>query len=101
MSTIESFVKTLGLVCASFVVLTGLGTGAMGQVQRTFVSVSGSDGNTCTRTAPCRTLAQAISQTNAGGEVVVLDSAGYGSVTISKSITVTAPAGVYAGISVF
>src|SRR5262245_6327741 len=45
--------------------------------QRTFVSGSGSDANACSRTAPCRTFTQALSQTSAGGEVVVLDSAGY------------------------
>jgi hypothetical protein len=101
MTSIASFVKTLELVCASFLFLTVLGAGAMAQVQRTFVSVSGSDGNPCSRAAPCRTFAQAISQTNSGGELIVLDSAGYGPVTISKSISVIAPPGVYAGISVF
>jgi hypothetical protein len=101
MTSIASFVKTLGLVGASFLVLTVLRAGAMAQVQRTFVSVSGSDANLCSRAAPCRTFAQAISQTNPGGELIVLDSAGYGPVTISKSISVIAPPGVYAGISVF
>ena len=78
-----------------------LGSTAMAQVQRTFVSGLASDGNPCTRTAPCRTFAQAISQTNAGGEVYVLDSAGYGPFTINKSISIVAPVGVTAGISVF
>jgi hypothetical protein len=73
---------------------------ALGQVQRTFVSGMGSDGNPCSRTAPCRTFGQAISQTNAGGEVIALDSAGYGPATITKAIAITAPLGVYAGISV-
>jgi hypothetical protein len=69
--------------------------------QRTFVSGTGNDMNPCTRAAPCRTFTQAISQTSAGGEVVVLDSAGYGPFTITKAITINAPPGVYAGISVF
>jgi len=69
--------------------------------QRTFVSGSGDDTNACNRTGPCRTIAQAITITNPGGEVIVLDSAGYGPFTVSKSISITAPPGVYAGISVF
>jgi hypothetical protein len=48
-----------------------------------------------------RSFGTAISQTNSGGEIVVLDSAGYGRVTISKSVTIVSPPGVYAGISVF
>src|SRR5215472_5606673 len=69
--------------------LTVLVSGASGQ-QRTFVSGLGSDGNPCTRQAPCRTFTQAISQTTAGGEVVVLDSSGYGAFTIAKSVAIIA-----------
>lgn len=68
--------------------------------QRSFVSGSGVDTGGCTLTAPCRSLGYAIGQTNAEGEVIVLDSAGYGPVTITKSVTIAAPPGVYAGISV-
>jgi hypothetical protein len=39
--------------------------------------------------------------TNANGELIVLDSAGYGPVTITQSVSIIAPPGVYAGISVF
>jgi hypothetical protein len=74
---------------------------ASAQAQRTFVSGLGSDSNPCSRTSPCRTFVQAISQTNAGGEVIVLDSAGYGPFTVSSSVSIIAPPGVYAGISVF
>jgi hypothetical protein len=70
------------------------------QLQRAFVSGLGNDGNPCTRTAPCRTFSQAISQTNAGGEVYVLDTAGYGPFTINKAISIVAQ-GVTAGITVF
>lgn len=69
--------------------------------QRSFVSGSGADTGGCTLTAPCRSFGYAIGQTNAEGEVIVLDSAGYGPVTITKSVTIAAPPGVYAGISVF
>jgi hypothetical protein len=69
--------------------------------QRTFVSTSGADANACTLVAPCRGFARAITQTDAGGEIVVLDSGGYGIVTIDKNVSIVSPAGVYAGISVF
>jgi hypothetical protein len=73
---------------------------AIAQNNRSFVSGLGSDSNPCTRTAPCRTFARALLQTNAGGEVVALDSAGFGSFNVAKPITVEAPGGVYAGVSV-
>ena len=69
--------------------------------QRTFVSTGGNDANPCSITSPCRGFAAAVTAVASGGEVIVLDSGGYGSFTIAKSVTVTAPAGVYAGISVF
>ena len=69
--------------------------------QRTFVATTGSDAHACSLTQPCRSFATALIHTDAGGEIVVLDSGGYGRVTISKSVTITAPAGVHAGISVF
>jgi hypothetical protein len=69
--------------------------------QRTFVASYGSDASaTCSLAAPCRAFAAAIAQTNPGGEVIVLDSAGYGPVTITKAVSIIAPAGVYAGVSV-
>jgi len=54
----------------------------------TFVSGVGDDSNPCSREAPCRTFAAAISKTKTGGEIAVLDPAGYGPVTITKSITI-------------
>ena len=68
--------------------------------QRAFVSSHGNDANVCSLNAPCRGFAAAIAQTISGGEVVALDSAGYGAVTIDRSLTITGPAGVYVGISV-
>jgi len=68
---------------------------------RTFVASYGSDANPCSVNAPCRSFAAAIALTNATGEVIVLDSAGYGPVTIAKSVSLIAAPGVYAGISVF
>jgi len=84
---------------ASFLVLMTISS-ASAQVQRTYVSGLGSDANPCSRTAPCRTFTQAISQTNPGGEVYVLDTAGYGPFAINKALSIVAQ-GVTAGISVF
>jgi hypothetical protein len=70
-------------------------------LQRTFVASNGVDTNPCNLVAPCRTFGIAIGAVNAGGEVIVLDSAGYGAVTIGKSVSIISPAGIYAGVSVF
>jgi hypothetical protein len=61
---------------------------AFGQATRTWVSGVGDDANPCSRTAPCKTLAGAISKTAAKGEINVLDPGGVGTLTITKSITV-------------
>lgn len=60
----------------------------MAQATRTWVSGVGDDVNPCSRTAPCKTFAGAISKTAAGGEINVIDDGGYGAVTITKSITI-------------
>ncbi len=73
---------------------------AFATVQRTFVASYGGDTNPCTLLAPCRSFNAAIAQTNAGGEVVILDTAGYGPMTINKAIKIIGPSGVYGGISV-
>jgi hypothetical protein len=70
-------------------------------IQRTFVASNGNDANACSLTAPCRTFTRALTQTSAKGEVVVLDTAAYGPVTITQSVSIIAPPGIYAGISVF
>src|SRR2546422_3133308 len=69
--------------------------------QRTFVASSGSDANPCTHDLPCRSFNAAIAATTAGGEVVALDSAGYGPATITGSIALIGAPGIHAGISVF
>jgi hypothetical protein len=70
---------------------------ALGQASRTWVSGVGDDVNPCSRTAPCKTFAGAISKTAAGGEIDVLDPGAFGAVTITKSITLNAE-GATAGI---
>lgn len=62
---------------------------SLGQATRTWVSGVGDDANPCSRTAPCKTFAGAISKTAANGEINVLDGGGYGGVTITKSITIS------------
>ncbi len=60
---------------------------AQAQATRTWVSGVGSDANPCSRTAPCKTWAGAISKTAPGGEIDALDPGGYGAVTITMSMT--------------
>jgi hypothetical protein len=60
---------------------------AQAQASRTWVSGVGDDANPCSRTAPCKTWAGAISKTAACGEIDALDPGGFGAVTITKSIT--------------
>ncbi|HEY0313281.1 MAG TPA: hypothetical protein VGC56_12395 [Allosphingosinicella sp.] len=61
---------------------------AFAQATRTWVSGVGDDVNPCSRTAPCKTFAGAISKTAAGGEINCLDPGGFGAVTITKSMTI-------------
>lgn len=70
---------------------------AHAQATRTWVSGVGDDANPCSRTAPCKTFAGAISKTAAGGEISVLDPGGFGAVTITKAITINGD-GTLAGI---
>jgi len=68
-------------------------------VQRTFVASTGSDTNPCSITLPCRGFAAAVAAVDGGGEVIVLDSAGYGPFNVTKSVSIIAPEGIYAGIT--
>jgi len=70
--------------------------------QRVFVASYGSDANAgagCLLNAPCRGFTAALGAVDAGGEIVALDAAGYGAVTITKSVTITANPGYFAGIA--
>src|ERR1044072_6752413 len=70
---------------------------AQAQATRTWVSGVGDDANPCSRTAPCKTFAGAISKTATSGEINCLDSAGFGAINITKSITLRCK-GVIGGI---
>src|SRR5713226_3693774 len=71
---------------------------AQAQATRTWVSGVGDDVNPCSRTAPCKTFAGAISKTASPGEIDALDPGGFGSVTITKSITIDGGGGQVASI---
>jgi parallel beta helix pectate lyase-like protein len=89
--------KTFLLTLSCAVVFHGLANGQ--PAQRTFVSsATGVDANPCSRARPCRNFAAALGQTLAGGEIIVLDSGGYGQVTINKAVQIQA-VGVYAGVT--
>ncbi len=79
------------LACAIFILT--LSSLAQAQATRTWVSGLGNDANPCSRTAPCKTWAGAISKTAAGGEMNALDPGGYGTLNITKSITVDGGSG--------
>src|SRR5687768_1001481 len=96
--------RSFALVCA---VLAGgaatlmLAAPAQAQATRTWVSGVGDDVNPCSRTAPCKTFAGAISKTATGGEISVLDPGGYGALTITKAITVDGGTGAGWGSTLF
>src|SRR5258708_1613415 len=72
---------------AKIILTSAVSSLANAQATRTWVSGVGDDVNPCSRTAPCKTFAGAISKTAAGGEISVLDPGGFGAVTITKAIT--------------
>jgi len=73
---------------------------AQAQATRTWVSGVGDDANPCSRTAPCKTFAGAISKTAPGGEIDALDPGGFGALTITKSITIDGGGGQVASVLV-
>jgi hypothetical protein len=83
-------IRTIALTGAAAFAAT-LATPASAQATRTWVSGVGDDVNPCSRTAPCKTFAGAISKTAAGGEINCLDPGGFGAVTIIKSMTISCP----------
>ena len=80
--------RTLALFFGISLILLTMTDLAQAQATRTWVSGVGDDVNPCSRTAPCKTYAGAISKTAAGGEINCLDPGGFGSVMITKSMTI-------------
>ncbi len=85
----------LGALSALFL----YGPCAQAQAMRTWVSGVGDDANPCSRTAPCKTFAGAISKTGIGGEIDALDPGGFGTVGITKAITLDGGGGQIASTS--
>lgn len=83
--------RILMVALATAGMTVGYATPAAAQATRTWVSGVGDDVNPCSRTAPCKTFAGAISKTAAGGEINCLDPGGFGAVTIIKSMTISCP----------
>ena len=92
-----SFARIRTVALGAAVVTITAGT-AQAQATRTWVSGVGDDANPCSRTAPCKTFAGAISKTATGGFIDVLDPGGFGAVTITKSITIDGSGGPLAGV---
>ena len=88
-----SIPATLFMICLLPIV-------AQAQATRTWVSGVGDDANPCSRTAPCKTFAGAISKTAAGGEIDALDPGGFGGLTITKAITIDGGGGQVASVLV-
>src|SRR5262245_49679582 len=80
--------SSLSLTIAATSLLLLAAAPAHAQATRTWVSGVGDDANPCSRTAPCKTFAGAISKTAVNGEINCLDPGGYGAVTITKSIVI-------------
>jgi hypothetical protein len=78
----------IALLAATGIAALGFAAPASAQATRTWVSGVGDDVNPCSRTAPCKTFAGAISKTAAGGEIDCLDPGGFGTLTVTKSITI-------------
>jgi len=93
---LQKLVLPCGIAAATVFLLASAPANA--QATRTWVSGVGDDANPCSRTAPCKTFAGAISKTAAGGEISVLDPGGFGAVTITKSISLTQDSSGEAGI---
>src|SRR5436309_10432998 len=79
--------KKTATLLIMIIIAIGLSVSAFAQATRTWVSGVGDDVNPCSRTAPCKTWAGAISKTASGGIIDALDPGGYGAVTITKPMT--------------
>ena len=97
MNKVGFTVKMIALVVCTLVFCVA----AQAQATRTWVSGVGDDVNPCSRTAPCKTFAGAISKTATGGEINALDPGGYGALTITKAITVDGGTGSGWGSTLF
>src|SRR5580704_11834451 len=93
--------KNLYLLAAGMIALVVASSPALavGTASRTFVSGTGTDTGTCPLATPCRTFAYALTQTAPSGEIIVLSSAGYGTVTITQAVSIINTSN-FAGVTV-
>ena len=84
MNNCRLFLRASALFAVTFLFVSGV----QAQATRTWVSGVGDDQNACSRTAPCKSFAGAITKTNTGGEITAMDAGGFGTVIIRKSITI-------------
>jgi hypothetical protein len=89
---------TIPLTVLATALACSFGTAPATARARVFVASYGNDSNPCTFGSPCRNFQQAVNVVDTGGEVTAIDSAGFGPITISRSVTITSPPGVEAGI---
>jgi hypothetical protein len=87
-------------ISVTLLVISLLSSAAQAQATRTWVSGVGDDANPCSRTAPCKTLAGAISKTAPSGEIDALNPGGFGALTITESITIDGGGGQVASVLV-
>ncbi|MBP6824017.1 MAG: hypothetical protein KA368_20890 [Acidobacteria bacterium] len=73
---------------AAFLLMQGCSSSSSESASHRWVSASGDDSNPCSHSAPCKTFAQAFTQTPVGGEIGVIDSGSFGEVSITKPITI-------------
>src|SRR5271155_2084092 len=95
--------KTLRWVAALAtltITMTMFAATASAQATRTWVSGVGDDANPCSRTAPCKTFAGAVSKTAPGGEIDALDPGRFGAVTVTKALTIDGGGGQVASVLV-
>jgi len=90
----QKFSALIGIFAVAVMAAMSIAAPAQAQATRTWISGVGDDVNPCSRTAPCKTFPGAISKTAAGGEIDCLDPAGYGGVTVVKSITLDCGGGI-------
>ncbi|HEY6328370.1 MAG TPA: DUF1565 domain-containing protein, partial [Blastocatellia bacterium] len=83
---------------AACAVLALAAVSAQAQQSHSFISTKGNDSNSCSSSAPCRSISRALAQTNSGGEIVILDSGTYTPATIAQPVTITA-VGIRAAIT--
>jgi hypothetical protein len=98
----ETIMSRLSLAVLALSLIAAVVATPADAAQRAFVSSSGNDANTasgCGLAAPCRSFSSAQTVVSDGGEIVALDAAGYGPITVTKSVTITANPGFYAGIA--